>query len=112
MPGTELSIDARLERIEASIARMERAILGDPSVGHQGLVTRVERLEVHDKEATDAHYAIDQRRSDGDRKLHERVDEIAGDWSRAKATLLGLAIGVSVAGGFGGTWLFNAAFGG
>jgi hypothetical protein len=77
MESTEI-----LEDLRARFARVERAIMGDPSVGHKGLVTRVEALETLALSAPELHQTIDDRRIEGDRRLHDRIDrqeELARD---------------------------------
>ena len=64
-----------LEDLRSRFVRVERALMGDPSVGHRGLVTRVESLEQLGADAPEVRAAIDQRRTDGDKRLHERLDE-------------------------------------
>jgi hypothetical protein len=77
VPGfTEMNDAELLKDLHTRFARVERAILGDPSVGHRGLVDRVETLEAHDQEATDAHLSIDRRREEGDKRIHKRIDEV------------------------------------
>lgn len=61
MPGT--IADLPIERFE----RLERAILGDPEVGHLGAI---ERLNAYEQR----HRDMEQSRIDGDRRLHQRLD--------------------------------------
>lgn len=39
------TLHERLDRIEASNARVERALIGEPSMGNHGIVHRVEVIE-------------------------------------------------------------------
>lgn len=65
-----------VEVLDPRIERMERAILGEGSIGHIGLVDRVKDLEVIARNIDTVHGQIDDRRVDGDRRLHERIDHI------------------------------------
>lgn len=73
---TDLSQEELLKDLHTRFNRVERAILGDPSVGHRGLVNRVENLERLGESAPEVHGAIDQRRVEGDRRAHDRIDEL------------------------------------
>jgi hypothetical protein len=77
VPGfTDMNNDELLKDLHTRFARVERAILGDVTVGHRGLVDRVDSLESSDKQATDAHMDIDRRRETGDKRIHKRIDEV------------------------------------
>ena len=56
--------------------RVERAILGDESVGHVGLVTRMERQEETARLEERIHLDLEKSRVDGDRRGHYRIDKI------------------------------------
>lgn len=74
MPGT--IADLPIERFE----RLERAILGDPEVGHLGAV---ERLNLYARRHDD----MEERRIEGDRRLHQRLDDHIDEIGRVvKAT--------------------------
>lgn len=75
-----------VKQIDPRIARMELAILGDGSIGHKGLVERVRELEVTDG-------GIDQRRLDGDRRLHERIDQVERKFDRFLWVAAGIGLG-------------------
>ncbi len=68
--------EAVVEKLDPRIERMERAILGDGSIGHIGLVERVRDLESIARGVDQVHGAIDERRIDGDKRLHIRLDEV------------------------------------
>ena len=63
--------------ITSGIARLERALLGDVSIGHQGLVARVSDLENLARSAATLHDGIDDRRAVDDTRLGDRMDELA-----------------------------------
>ena len=67
---------AFLDALPLKWDRVERAILGDPSVGHIGLVDRMLIVEEAHTKIPEAHAAIEEHRIAGDRRLHERLDEI------------------------------------
>lgn len=115
MPGTPEAngaVQERLDSIDAQLARLNAALMGDVAIGHHGIVGRLEKLEALAAEAPAVQRTIEAKAREGDRKLHGRLDEMVAEWSRFKYVAIGLAAGVSVAGGFGGTWLFNAFLGG
>ena len=66
--GTAEQILRRLEDLSTRWARTEQAILGDPAVGHVGLVARTAEIERDLKGA-------DDRRREGDARAHERIDQ-------------------------------------
>ncbi len=68
--------DSLLEELVDRFDRVERAILGEPSVGHTGIVTRMERVEDEHRKIPEVHAAIAQNRIDGDKRVHNRIDEI------------------------------------
>ena len=91
--------------------RVERAILGDETVGHIGLVTRTDRLEEANALEERIHADIDERRLAGDRRAHNRIDELEENL-QAEITSVGkkidramwLSAGAFI-GGFGiGSW--------
>lgn len=53
--------------ISGDIERLSRAILGDPTVGHIGLVARMADTEARVN-------AAETHRQEGDRRAHERID--------------------------------------
>lgn len=66
---------AFLDSLPKKWDRVERAILGDPSVGHIGLVDRMVRVEEAHTKIPEVHAAIEEHRIAGDRRLHERLDD-------------------------------------
>jgi hypothetical protein len=58
-----------VEILDPRIERMERAILGEESIGHVGLVERLRQGEA-------GLLNLAQERLEGDRRLHERIDHI------------------------------------
>lgn len=107
MPGTpDMTTDEMVRDLYTRFTRVERAIMGEPSVGHLGLVNRVDRLESADKEATEAHTVIEQNRRDGDKRAHDRIDQVETDtYSRLNSIerkldrAIWLSIGAFVGGG-------------
>lgn len=67
MPGT--IGDLPIERFE----RLERAILGDPEVGHLGAIQRLNVIDEDHRKIPENHDAMEKRRVDGDRRLHDRL---------------------------------------
>jgi len=67
---------AFLDSLPKKWDRVERAILGDPSVGHIGLVDRMVTVEEAHTKIPEVHAAIEENRIAGDRRIHERLDEI------------------------------------
>jgi hypothetical protein len=59
------STDQLIEDLAGRFDRVERAILGDETVGHVGLVTRMERLEESAVIEERLHADIDDRRVEG-----------------------------------------------
>lgn len=99
--------EALLEELNRRFSRVERAILGDDTIGHLGLVRRVESLEVLGKDAQVTHDAIDTRRQDGDKRAHERIDGVFVELARVEKKIdrllfafmgAGVVAGGSVAG--------------
>jgi hypothetical protein len=73
MPPTT---DELLTDLATRFQRVERAILGDPSVGHRGLVSRVETLETTTTGREAEHKELEKSRIEGDRRVHERIDKV------------------------------------
>lgn len=105
MTQAPLTTDELLRDLHSRFLWVERAILGDPSIGHVGIVQRMEVIEA-------AHLKLDERRVEGERRLNDRISGVVNEWTRAKYTFIGAAVGIGVASGFGGTWLFSALVGG
>jgi len=73
---------AALERLPTSVDRLERALLGDPTIGHRGIVQRTERLEVLADGIHAVHNEIEGRRKEGDIRSHERIDLLDKTWKQ------------------------------
>lgn len=113
----------------ATLGRIERAVIGDPSIGHIGLVDRTLKLEALEVKEWESHAKIADERATGDRRLHERIDgvettiavqikelmeeqrtrddKIERKIDRFIWVILGTGIG-SAAAGFGGAWAILA----
>lgn len=80
MPGQEQDqvthLEELMEDLSARYSRVERAILGDPSVGHIGLVKRMERVEEDHKAVPANHQALDDRRVAGDKRAHDHIEKV------------------------------------
>lgn len=98
LTGLFEALNDRLERIEASL-------LGDQDLGLKGMVRRVERLDELADSSSDVHAAIEQRRTDGDRRLHERIDEQEARWEGRWNKLIGIVVGATVASAGGAAWI-------
>lgn len=98
-------LDSRLveqgQAVTDRLERIEKALMGDTAIGLTGMVGRLNRLDRLAEDATTVHASIDQRRVDGDSRLHKRVDALEGKWRVA----VGIAIGASVASAGGAAWL-------
>src|SRR5690606_23897866 len=88
--------------------RIEKALLGDREIGLTGMVERVQELDREARSATDAHQAMEDRRREGDKRLHERIDKLERSW--AKAVWLGVGVSIGSAGGT--AWLTHLLTGG
>lgn len=111
-PDVTAVADAILDRLDPRIARLERAILGDDSIGHVGLVTRVHDLEEVAKTAETTHQAIDERRRDSVARVHERLEEVEADirgqinsLSKRMDRVMWVALGIGIGSGAGASWL-------
>jgi len=96
----DLTTEHLLEDLSRRFSRVERALLGDDSIGHLGLLKRTEMLEVLGRDSQNVHDGIDERRRDGDARAHERIDRVEKKidrllWAFAGA---GVVAGGSVAG--------------
>lgn len=67
---------AFLEDLPTKWDRVERAILGDPSVGHIGLVNRMLTVEEAHTKIPEAHAVIEEHRITGDVRLGERLNAV------------------------------------
>lgn len=74
MPTEPFTTDQLVADLHTRFTRVERAILGDPSIGHTGLVEDVRNLKRSEMDAVGIHGEIDKRRADGDKRLHDRLD--------------------------------------
>ena len=90
--------------------RIEKALLGDREIGLTGMVERVRELDRESGSATDAHQAMEDRRREGDKRLHARIDEVKRTndmrWNRAVFLAIGVSIG-SAGGAAGLTYLLT-----
>lgn len=90
--------------------RIEKALLGDREIGLTGMVERVQELDREARSATDAHQAMEDRRREGDKRLHARIDEVERTndtrWNRAVFLAIGVSIG-SAGGAAGLTYLLT-----
>lgn len=119
MPEATLTqIAASLDLVLTRLERVESAIVGDESIGHRGLTKRVMALEAAERSFEATHEGIDNRRLEGDRRLHERLDEstakLDGEVQRIEKKLdriIWVAAGIGIASG-GGAALLAKAFGG
>jgi len=84
MPPDALTTVQLLGELNNRFERVERAILGDDSIGHLGLVKRTEMLEVLGRDAQIVHDGIDARRIGGDKRTHERIDGVFVELARVE----------------------------
>ena len=66
-----------LTAMPEAVNRLHRALIGDATIGHRGVVERLGMLEQVERSIPAVHASIDDRRIEGDRRAHERIDEIA-----------------------------------
>lgn len=64
--------DLPVERFE----RLERAILGDPQVGHLGAIERLNQVDELHHRVPEVHREMEEARVAGDRRAHERIDAL------------------------------------
>lgn len=113
---------ADLAYLKEAFREVHTAIIGDDRLGHKGLVSRLADLETVEKQIPEVHGAIETRRLEGDRRLHERIDTLEKDLTgqlakltqevkTSKAYLVGVGIGASLLGG-GTAWGIFQATGG
>lgn len=108
-----------VKQISPRLERIERGLFGDHGIGHVGLVTRLESLEDVAQSIDVVHGRIDDRRNDGDRLLHDRIDkELIGEMRGVEDRLSGetrqlerkvdraiwILVGASAAINGGGIW--------
>ena len=67
---------ASLTAMPDAVDRLHRALIGDQTIGHRGVVERLGVLEAVERAIPEVHAKIDERRVEGDRRAHERIDEI------------------------------------
>ena len=108
----EVGVQAEINALHAQIAsveknlgdrlsRIERALLGDDDVGLVGMVQRVNKIDEENRSAAEIHNAIEDRRREGDKRLHERIDKLERSWAKA----IWLGVGVSIGSAGGTAWL-------
>ena len=117
----EVDVQAEINALHAQIAsveknlgdrltRIERALLGDDDVGLVGMLQRVNKIDEENRSAADIHNAIEDRRREGDKRLHARIDEVKRTndmrWNRAVFLAIGVSIG-SAGGAAGLTYLLT-----
>ena len=117
----EVDVQAEINALHAQIAsvekhlgdrltRIERALLGDDDVGLVGMVQRVNKIDEETRSAAEIHNAIEDRRREGDKRLHKRIDEVERTndmrWNRAVFLAIGVSIG-SAGGAAGLTYLLT-----
>jgi hypothetical protein len=105
MDPASTEIIGRLDGIQRNIARLETALIGDPAVGHKGIVNRLETLELLNGETAAAHQGIEDRTASELAKVAARVDALAEDWRKFKYMAAGAMLGAGVAGGGVGAWV-------
>lgn len=118
---TDLSIELEPLRddigaLKESMREIHTAIIGDSRLGHKGLVSRTNELESLAKEVETMHYAIEERRNEGDKRAHQRIDEVKVELGEQLRTIekkvdrmLWTTFGAGLSGlvlGGGGVWAF------
>lgn len=112
IPDPNAVAEAILDRLDPRLARLERAILGDDTIGHVGLVSRVRDLEEVAKSEEITHQAIDERRRASVARAHERIEEVEQQIKTELQSLenrvnrmLWVAAGIGIGSGLGAGWL-------
>ena len=108
VPQLSAELVAALVELPAITRRLERAILGDPSIGHAGLVERLASLELVEKQLPEVHQQMDGRRAAGDQHTLSLIEELASDGRRIERKvdrLIWLFIGAGAVTGGGGGFL-------
>lgn len=114
----DAEILGRLDGIQRHLARLETALVGDPAVGHKGIVARLETLELINVESSAVHQGIEERARLERSKIHDRIDEmeeatnkridlIFEQWNRVKYTAAGVGVGVGLVSGVSAAWVAN-----
>jgi hypothetical protein len=75
-PTISHELASQLALLPSAVDRLTKALMGDDAIGHDGLVSRMTVLEAIAQNIHVVHGEIDQRRIDGDRRVHERVDAL------------------------------------
>lgn len=120
---SETSNEVVLHALEALTDRfelVERAIIGDEKLGHVGLVARLSRVEEAERESSGIHLTMEKNRSEGDARVHQRVDTAEQDFrerldkiDRKLDRAIWLVMGAAVGGGLiGGTTVWTILGGG
>lgn len=122
MTGDQEAIIGRLAGIEQQLAEVKTALVGNATMGHRGIVDRLEVLELHNAEVPATHTELEARAHAARALIHVRIDEleertnarldaVATEWTKFKAFTIGVAVGAGVFGGSVGAYLVTA-FGG
>jgi hypothetical protein len=104
--------DSILARLDPRLDRLERAIMGDETIGHVGIVTRVDRLERTADLAESAHRDLDEQRKGSVARVHDRMEavekDIRADLRRLENRVnrfLWISAGVGIGSGLGAGWI-------
>lgn len=105
LPGEHAELVARLDRIDAQLNLVHTALTGNPTIGHRGLIERIELIETLHAEVPAVHADIKEVAKEGDRRLHSRIDDLAHETRRFRYIVSGAAIGAGAVSGGVGAWL-------
>lgn len=108
--SSDLTNDELLRDLARRFDRMERAILGDHTVGHLGAIERLNQIDAAHLEVPEVHRQMESDRLAGDRRLHDRIDAHEDDTrsrldsiekklDRSIWLLVGTGLGGALAGG-------------
>ena len=121
-----LTVEQMVASLSTRFERVEQAILGDPSIGHIGLVDRMARVEQDHRDVPLTHQAMEDRRIEGDKRAHDHIEKIedhledkilhvgstsAADTARIEKKidkLIWIVIGAAAVITGGGSWAFLA----
>jgi hypothetical protein len=107
MPADQTELYAAVTDLGARFERVERAILGDPEAGHLGAIARLNAIDDQHRNIPEEHGALDERRIEGDRRLHQRIDDHEANLTRVEKKIdrtIWLIAGSGIA-AFTGGWI-------
>lgn len=113
MTAEQTEILGRLDGIERQLADVKTAITGNETMGHRGIVQRLDNVELYNAEVPGVHAQMENSAKEARSKIHDRIDaleekltaqhgQLAAEWERFKYIAIGIALGAGLAGGLAG----------